>query len=250
MAARYRGVLFDLFGTLVAFEPHRLPELEVGRERLRSTVAALGDLLREWVPGPAPAEFLQALLSVSEEMARARAYDHIELPSRERFRRALERVGCDDAVLAEAAVHLSRAHMALVADATLLPPAHAALLATLRPRYRLGVVSNFDDTATAYDILLRHGIAPYLDTVVVSEALGLRKPHPALVRVAQRGLGLDASEVLLVGDTFAEDVAGARAAGVDAAWLDVAGRGVPAGETPPRYVLRALPELAAILEPA
>src|SRR5207253_6918942 len=88
------------------------------------------------------------------------------------------RVGCADDVLAEAAVDLSRAHMALVAAATVLPPAHAELLAALAPGYRLGVVTNFDDTATAYAILVRHGIARAFDTVVISEGLGLRKPHP------------------------------------------------------------------------
>src|SRR5712691_10314260 len=102
-------------------------------------------------------------------MARVRACDHVELPSRERFLRALVRLGCDEARLGEAAVRLSRAHMACIVDATVLPPAHAALVAALRPRYRLGLVSNFDDTGTAHDILWRHGITPYLDTIVVSE---------------------------------------------------------------------------------
>src|SRR5207244_6327492 len=89
----------------------------------------------------------------------------------------------------------------------------AALLAALRPSPRLGVVSNFDDTGAAYDILARHRVLPLLDTVVVSEALGLRKPHPALVRTGLRGLGLPAHDVLFVGDTFADDVAGGGPAG-------------------------------------
>ena len=247
MPAPYRGVLFDLFGTLVAFDAGRLPELEVEGVRHRTTVGGLAPALAEWVPGVSLAAFARALLAVSDELARARAVDHIELPSRERFRRALARVGCAPGVLAEAAVDLSRAHMALIAAATVLPPAHAELLAALRPRYRLGLVSNFDDTGAAYDILGRHGIARSLDTVVISEGVGLRKPHPAVARAGLRGLGLAAGEVLLVGDTWGEDVAGARAAGLEAAWIDAHGHGVPEGADPPRYVLRALPELAALL---
>ena len=247
MRPPYRGVLFDLFGTLITFDVATLPELDVGAIRMRTTIAALGGPLSEWVPGVSLADFAQTILGVSDEMARVRVYDHVELPSRERFRRALERVGCDDAVLAEAAVHLSRAHMARIAAATVFPPAHAALLAALRPHYRLGLVSNFDDTGAAYDILLRHGIAPFLDTVVVSEAVGLRKPHPALVRAGLRGFDLPAADVLFVGDTYREDIVSARAAGVDAAWLDPGGQGVPDGESSPRYVLRALPDLAPIL---
>jgi HAD superfamily hydrolase (TIGR01549 family) len=247
MAAPYRGVLLDLFGTLITFDASRLPELEVDGRRTRTTVGALGALLAEWVPDTTPAAFWQALLSVSDEMARTRAYDHVELPSRERFRRALERVGCDDTRLLEAAVHLSRAHMRAIAEATVLPPAHAALLATLAARFPLAVVSNFDDTATGYDILVRHGIAPRVQAIVISEALGIRKPHPAVVRAGYRALGLAPAEVLMVGDTFAEDIVGARAAGVDAAWIDAAGRGVPATAEPPRFVIQKLPELAAVL---
>src|SRR4029077_2064780 len=158
MPAAYRGVLLDLFGTLISFEPARLPELQVGGERIRTPVGGLASPLAAWVPGTTPEEFLRALVTVSDEMARARAHERVELPSRERFRRALERVGCDDTHLAEAAVHLSRAHMGIVASATTLPDDHQVLLAALRPRYRLGLVSNFDDTATAYEILRRHGL--------------------------------------------------------------------------------------------
>jgi HAD superfamily hydrolase (TIGR01549 family) len=219
----------------------------VGGTRIRTTAAALGPALRQWAPGTTEERFFEVLVSVSEELARARAWDHIELPSRERFRRALERVGCEEEQLAEAAVHLSRAHMRLIADATTVPAGHHALLEELRPRYRLGLVSNFDDTATAYDILLRHGLADYLDTIVVSEALGLRKPHPALIRAGLSGLGLGAEEVLFVGDTLTEDIAGARAAGVAAAWIDAKGRGVPDGGPAPRYVLRSLLDLRDVL---
>ena len=248
MAAPYRGVLLDLFGTLVAFEASRIPEMVVGGRQVRTSVAGLAPALARWAPDTTPELFLEALIRVSDEMARARTSDHVELPARERFRRALERVGCADSALAEAAIHLSRAHMAVIAAATSLPEGHLALLGKLRARYRLGLVSNFDDTATAYEILLRHGLLGLLDTVVVSEGLGLRKPHPAPVRVGVAGLGLEAGEVLFVGDSFAEDVGGACNAGVDAAWIDTDGHGVPEGAEPPRYRLRAFAELGSVLD--
>ena len=248
MPPPYRGVLLDLFGTLITFDVERLPALDVDGGRMRTTVGALGGLLAEFVPGTTPQEFLRALVSVSDEMARARGYDHVELPSRERFRRALERVGCDDGWLLEAAASLSRAHMACIVAATVLPPAHAALVAALRPRYRLGLVSNFDDTGAAWDILRRHGLIEALDTVVVSEALGLRKPHPALLRTGLRGLGLPREAVLFVGDTFAEDVVGAHAAGVDVAWIDAGGSGVPPAREPPAHVVRELVAIRELLD--
>lgn len=55
--------------------------------------------------------------------------------------------------------------------------------------------------------------------VVVSDALGgrhLRKPHPAPFRAALELLGLDAGQVVHIGDRPNKDVAGARSAGMRA----------------------------------
>lgn len=244
----YRGVLFDLFGTLIAVDGTRLPEMPIGERRVRSTLGGLVDLFAEFAPDATPADVWQAVTTASDELAQARAWDHVEFPSRERFRRALVLLGCDEARCDEGAVVLSRAHLRLIAAATVLPAAHAALLRAVRARHRLALVSNFDDTATGYEILRRHGLLELLDTIVISEGLGLRKPHPALVRVPLRELGLAATEALFVGDTLGEDVAAASAAGVDAVWIDGRGGGVPAGAPcVPRWTVRTLPEIAPLL---
>lgn len=245
--ARYRAVLLDLFGTLVLPEAVGLPFMQIGGTRVRTTLAALGPLLDTYAPGVRPEVFWHALAAVSEEMAYRRAREHVEEPSRERFRRALARVGCDARACDEGGAALARAHHRALGAATVLPPDHVPVLDTLRRTYRLAVVSNFDDTGGAYDILHRHGILGRIDAVVVSESLGLRKPHPLLVQTALRLLEVPPESAVLVGDTFTEDVAAAHAAGVDAAWIDREGRGVPRTADPPRFVLRALPELAAVL---
>jgi len=244
----YEGVLLDLFGTLVHFDPARLPVVRVGARDVPSTLPALDELLATHVPGVAVAAFRQALGSVSEELARERMQDHVERPSSERFRRALALVGCTGQASESGGAVLARVHHRTLAAATVLPAAHGSLLDDLRcRRHRLAVVSNFDDTAGAYDVLERHGILARVDAVVVSERVGLRKPHPLMVETALRMLEVPASSSVLVGDTFAEDVAAAHAAGIDAAWIDRDGQGVPATATPPRFVLRALPELGDVL---
>jgi FMN phosphatase YigB (HAD superfamily) len=243
----YAAVLLDLFGTLVHFDAARLPVVRIGERDVPSTLPALDELLATHAPGVAPAAFRQALGIVSEELARARRHDHVECPSSERFRRALARVGCTAEAADAGGAALARAHHRTLAVATVLPGEHRILLDDLRRRHRLAVVSNFDDTAGAYDVLERHGILTRVDAVVVSERVGLRKPHPLMVETALRMLEVRASSGVLVGDTFAEDVAAAHAAGIDAAWIDRDGQGVPATATPPRFVLRALPELGAVL---
>lgn len=244
---RYRALLLDLFGTLIFAEPDRLPTLAIGRTTVRSTLAGVGDVLDAYAPGVSPEVFWHALAAVSEEMGQRRAREHVEEPSRERFRHALARVGCGARACVEGGAALARAHHRALGAATALPPAHAALLDAWRPHYRLAVVSNFDDTAAAYDILHRHGILARVDAVVVSESLGLRKPHPLLVDTALRALGAAREDTLLVGDTFAEDIAAAHAAGIDAAWIDREGRGVPPDAVAPRFVLRAFSELGELL---
>ena len=246
--AGYRGVLFDLFGTLIGVAAERLPELAVDDRAVRSTLGGLTGLLGEIAPGVPLPDVWQALVTASDELAQARSWDHVELPSRERFRRALALVGCEESACDEGAVLLSRAHMRLIAEATVFPDEHAALLRVVRATHRVAVVSNFDDTATGYEILRRHGILDQVDVVVISEGLGLRKPHPALVRVPLRELGMAPAEALLVGDTFAEDVGAAHAAGVDCVWIDGRGAGVPeTAGVRPRWVIRRLAELAPIL---
>lgn len=245
--ARYQAILLDLFGTIVVTDPTGLPVVQIGGTAVRSTLGGLGALLDAYAPGVAPDVFWHALAAVSEEMAHRRAREHVEEPSRERFRRALARVGCDARTCDEGGAALARGHHRALGAVTVLPPDHAALLDELRRTYRLAVVSNFDDTGAAYDILHRHGILGRVDAVVVSESLGLRKPHPLLVQTALRMLDTARETAVLVGDTLSEDVAAAHAAGIDAAWIDRDGCGVPPGADPPRFVLRALPELRAVL---
>jgi putative hydrolase of the HAD superfamily len=63
------------------------------------------------------------------------------------------------------------------------------------------------------------GLREALDTVVISEAVGLRKPDPAIFALAIGNLGLPPHEVLFVGDNPAVDIVGAAAAGLQTAWF-------------------------------
>jgi len=247
VSAGYRAALFDLFGTLIHFDTAMLPELEIDGRRMRSTSDAWCDLLADALPGIALADFVRAVLETSIELDGIRRATAVEIPSRERFRRALLRVGCDAGQADELGPLFARAHMRRLAAATCFPEAHARLLAQASARRPVGVVTNFDDTATAYEILVRHGILAHLDAVVVSEAIGLRKPHALLVRLALRDLGVAPSEAVMIGDHPLEDVGAAAAAGVDAVWIDTAGAGVAAAHPVPRWVVRSLPEVAPIL---
>jgi len=91
-----------------------------------------------------------------------------------------------------------------------------ALLETLRERgLKLGLVSNAIDPA---DLLHRDleqlGVAQRLDVAVFSSEVGRRKPDPAIFEVALRRLGVAPERALMVGDSVANDIAGAQALGM------------------------------------
>jgi putative hydrolase of the HAD superfamily len=248
MAERYAGVLVDLFGTLVHVDAAALSEHEVGGRRVRTTLGRWLRLVEDAIPGVTVDAIGRAATATNAEVAAERATTHLEPPSRERFRRLLVRLGLEAERARELSPLIAREHMSGIADATVLPAAHLDLLEAIRARGgRIAVVTNFDDTTGAYRILRRHGVLERVDAVVVSEAVGLRKPHPLMVRVALCELDVASEAAVMIGDTFAEDVAAARAAGVDAAWIDACAAGVPAGKPPPRYVVARLTDVAAIV---
>jgi putative hydrolase of the HAD superfamily len=79
---------------------------------------------------------------------------------------------------------------------------------------RIIVVSNWD--VSLQEVLERVGLAPLLDGVVTSAAVGAAKPSPEIFRHALGLAGVAAGDAVHVGDTLDEDVRGAQACGIRA----------------------------------
>ena len=56
--------------------------------------------------------------------------------------------------------------------------------------------------------------------LVTSEEAGREKPHPYVFMLSLKKLGLKASEVCVIGDSFSKDIFGARNLQIDAIWLN------------------------------
>ncbi len=96
-----------------------------------------------------------------------------------------------------------------------------ALVRLRRAGLRLIVVSNSDGTVAT--LLERLALAEMFDFIIDSECVGVEKPHPEIFRIALHRAGLGAHQVIHIGDLYQVDVLGARAAGIPAALLDMAG---------------------------
>lgn len=129
---------------------------------------------------------------------------------------ALAKLGrADDALADDMAAEYIRARCV----AETLDPDAEPLLRALAPRYALALLTNgAGDVQRAK--LARTPFAPYFSAVIISVEAGVGKPDPALFRLAAERLGVDPVDAVMVGDSLARDVAGAKAAGMRAVWID------------------------------
>jgi len=125
------------------------------------------------------------------------------------------------------------------------------VLSALKPRVRIGVVSNNLLEEQQGKIRLC-GFEPFVDALVVSEAVGIAKPDPAIFAHALAALSCDATEAVMVGDSWPADIEGARAAGIRAIWFNRHRRQPPADSARVQQVASLTPIeplMSAIFDP-
>ncbi len=248
MSERYRAILFDLFDTLVHFDPERLPQVEVGGRTVRSSAGRLHGILRGHAPEVSLEACYEALRASWQEAERRRAIDHREVPAPERMHDMLRRLSLDLADCPPGFVEsLLDEHRVALSEAVSFPRHYGTLLRALRGRYRLAVVSNFDYTPTAIAFLRVAGVADLFDVIVVSDGVGWRKPRPEIFDEALTKVGVTAGEALFVGDRADIDVVGAQRMGMPVAWVNRDRTPLPAGIARPDYEIHDLGELGPIL---
>ncbi|MBX3025995.1 HAD family hydrolase [bacterium] len=121
-------------------------------------------------------------------------------------------------------------------------------LEALRARgLHVGMVSNIDDDQLAH-LLEVAGLRPHFDSLLSSEAAGACKPDPAIFAEALRRADCAASEAIFVGDTLAQDIAGANAMGMRSVLIWHREDRQPAADgARPAHVIRRIPELLDLL---
>jgi HAD superfamily hydrolase (TIGR01549 family) len=110
-------------------------------------------------------------------------------------------------------------------------------LIRLRSRYRLFALSNGNAD------LQRCGIADMFAGHITARAAGAAKPDPRMFARLLDVAGVEAAQVLHIGDDPLADVVGATQAGMQAAWLNRAGRAWPEELAPPPRTISTLAEL-------
>ena len=200
-----RAVLFDLDDTLF---DHR-----------RSARAALQEVHGAHAAGLDFAAFERQHGIFLEEMHVEVLAGRIGLDDarRERFRKVFQALGV---TLDPAAVDaVASAYRSGYMSARRALHGAGALLAALRPHTRIAIVTN-NLLEEQQDKLAYCGLAALVDVLIASEDVGVSKPDPAIFRIALERTGVDAAEAVMVGDSWANDIAGAHRAGIRAVWFN------------------------------
>ena len=114
-------------------------------------------------------------------------------------------------------------HFAQPAAWRVAPDAAEVFTALHRRGLVLGLGSNYDERL--WPVLAGFPeLDPLRDRVLISSAVGVRKPGAGFFREVARAAGCGALEVLFVGDDIGNDYEGATAAGLPAVLLDPSGR--------------------------
>jgi len=257
-SAPLRAVIFDLFDTLVdlymenvRWEDFRGLPIPSFTRMLHAAVAERAEVDFE--------AFAEAFIQVNREFRETHYLKDLELSTPDRFDALLARLGVADSDLSEV---LTQLHMGQIRAAVGIPEHHVRILEQLRRCVSLALCSNFSHTPTALRVLEDAGMRHQLDAVVVSAAVGIRKPRGEIFQAVlealgvgpeQEALGVGPEQALHVGDSLRADVAGAASAGIRTVWLT---RRVSDPERslakydgpPPDWQIADLAELVALVE--
>ncbi len=124
-------------------------------------------------------------------------------------------------------------------------PETLACLGVLRPAFQLGLVTNGAPDLQRAKIG-GSGLGEWFEVMLVSGELGIGKPDPRIFAAALERLRLGPSQVVMVGNSLAHDIAGARAAGIGSIWVNRV-REVPASSSAPDATITSLSELPTLL---
>lgn len=118
------------------------------------------------------------------------------------------------------------------------------LLDYLKSKYKIHILSN-GFTEMQYIKMDNAGLTGYFDKVILSDAVGVNKPHPHLFDYALKEAGAERDTTIMIGDNLSTDIGGAYNSGIDQIWYNPGGK--PVGDFQPTYIVDKLSAIKNIL---
>jgi len=202
---KIKALMFDFGGTL-AFLDYELLAREFSREGRK-----LDALKLEHAEYAGRAAIDRHLMTKGNSQATAGAYELF-------FRGWMTAAGIPEEEFREHAARFGEIHREATLWRVVRPGTFEALEQFKSAGYKLAVVSNAEGQVEGD--AKRFGLAKYFDVIIDSHIVGVAKPDPRIFQIAIERLGVGPDEVKFTGDIYSIDVAGARAAGIEARLVD------------------------------
>lgn len=216
-----RAVLFDLDNTLCNTSASRLERARLVSEVL---VAHSPSLIEEDLM----TRILEPLPQTGDPRGARPLVRELGLSESETGRRAIGLwffEGCEDLLVAY--------------------PGGEETIASLSRGYRLGVVTNGEDSVQRHK-LAALGWDGYFQSFVSSGSAGHEKSESEIFQIALKDIGAEPHDSIFVGDNPAFDVLGAQLAGIRGVWFNPEGDPVPDGILPDATI-RSFAELPGLI---
>jgi 2-haloacid dehalogenase len=159
----------------------------------------------------------------------------------ERFRRVAAEFGIPGLPLER----ISAFYLEALSRQPQLMPGALATVRALAKKFPLALVTN-GIASVQRPRFAASPITAYFQAVVISEEAGVAKPDPRIFAPALRKIGVEAGEVLYVGDSVTSDMAAARNAGMDFCWFNPGRLPIPDGQAP-AFIIAAVKDLRGCL---
>lgn len=160
---------------------------------------------------------------------------------RERFIAPLSVVDC---ISDEQALAINDDFIARVMLKDTLIDGAKELLDYLQPKYRMHILSN-GFTEMQYNKMEVAGLSSYFDKVILSDKVGVNKPHPNIFHYALNEIGVDKRDVIMIGDNIFTDIGGAYNIGIDQIWFNPQGK--ESVDIQPAHIVKRLKDIQYIL---
>jgi putative hydrolase of the HAD superfamily len=205
-----KAVFFDLYQTLVRYEPPR--------EEIEAKV------LKDFGIDVRPEALVRPIIAADEFIYNEIARQPLSVRSQEekfalyaRYQAILLReagIGYDQKIMPKLLAAMQQSRMDLVLFDDVAP----ALTGLAAKGLTLGLISNVEQDMAP--TLTKLGLYAWLKIVVTSLDAGAGKPRPEIFREALRQAGVQSSGSIYVGDQYNVDIVGARGAGMKGILID------------------------------
>jgi len=205
-------IFFDLGKTLLYFHGDSQDVFQKGKQMLSKT-------LKKKLPGLDETKFLADFDNSITEYYRERDEGYVEYTTYKILERCLENHGYSH--IPPKLLHNALEGMYSFSE-KFWHPAEDTIptLSLLRKQgYKIGIISNAGDAYNAHRLINRNHIRRYMDGILISAEIGVRKPAPLIFKMALDQLGGSPRDAVMVGDTLRADILGAKQVGMAAIWI-------------------------------